>query len=152
MFTTRRHNIYPPWSGKFVTSVTSSMLKKPWHVSVIKILRSFFSTLFITYVYHRVSFSVVDIIISKDEEIFGLKILMTETTFYFKQDILMLFFHNSFGTSEFSNCGNQVGADWMENMRWTNTKPAFRETNMVLSMHFRKANTNPTMQFREVNT
>ena len=39
----------------------------------------FFSTLFNKYVYRRVSISVVDIFISKEEEIFGPKILMMET-------------------------------------------------------------------------
>ena len=39
-----------------------------------------FSTLFNTYVYRRVSFSAVAIIISKQQEIFGQKILMMETT------------------------------------------------------------------------
>ena len=36
-----------------------------------------------SYVYRRVSFSAVDIIISKEEEIFGQKILMMETTISF---------------------------------------------------------------------
>ena len=40
----------------------------------------FFSTLFNTYVYRRVSFSAVDIIISKQDEIFGPNIFMMETT------------------------------------------------------------------------
>ena len=35
------------------------------------------------YVYLRVSFSVVDTIISKEEEIFGSKILMMETPIFF---------------------------------------------------------------------
>ena len=43
----------------------------------------FFSTRFNTYVYRRVSFTAVDIIISKEEEIFGPKILMMETTISF---------------------------------------------------------------------
>ena len=30
--------------------------------------------------------------------------------------------HNSYGTLECSDCGNQVGADWMENLRWANTQ------------------------------
>ena len=42
-----------------------------------------FSTQFNTYVYHRVSFSAVDIIILKEEEIFSPKILMMETTISF---------------------------------------------------------------------
>ena len=39
----------------------------------------FFSTLFNTYVYRRVSFSAVVIIISKEEKIFGPKMLMMKT-------------------------------------------------------------------------
>ena len=55
--------------------------------------------------------------------------------------------HNSYGTPEFPNCGNQVGADWMENMRRANTEQSmhFTETNTDLSMHFRKANTDTSM-------
>ena len=41
-----------------------------------------FSTLFNTYVYRRVSFRAVDIIISKQEEICGPKILTMETTIF----------------------------------------------------------------------
>ena len=60
------------------------MLEKPRHVKLIKILRyDVFSTLFNTYVYRRVSSSEVDIIISKEEEIFGPQILMMVTTVYF---------------------------------------------------------------------
>ena len=43
----------------------------------------FFPTLFNRYVYRHVSFTAVDIIISKEEEIFGPKILMMETTISF---------------------------------------------------------------------
>ena len=43
----------------------------------------FFSTLFNTYFYRRVSFSAVDINISKEEEIFGPKIMMMVTTISF---------------------------------------------------------------------
>ena len=43
----------------------------------------FCSTLLKIYVYIRVSFSAVDIVISKEEEIFDPKILMMETTIYF---------------------------------------------------------------------
>ena len=55
----------------------------------------------------------------------------------------MLFLHNSYGTLEFPDCGNLVGADCMGNLRWANTEPSmhFRETNMDQSMHFRKDNT-----------
>ena len=35
----------------------------------------------------------------------------TENTFYFKFDVLLLFLHKSYGTPEFPDCGNQVGAD-----------------------------------------
>ena len=31
--------------------------------------------------------------------------------FYFKQEVLLLFLHKSFGTPEFQNCGNLVRTD-----------------------------------------
>ena len=43
----------------------------------------FWDTIFFNCVYLRVSFSVGDIIISKEEEMFGPKILMMETTIFF---------------------------------------------------------------------
>ena len=66
--------------------------------------------------------------------------------------MLVLFLHNSYGTSEFPYCGNLVGADWMENLRWANKEPSmhFRETDT--SIHFRKANTDPSMHFRKAIT
>ena len=66
----------------------------------------------------------------------------------------MLFLHNSYSTPEFTDCGNLVGADWMENLRWCNTEPSMhlRETNTDPSMHFRKANADPSMHFRKTNT
>ena len=66
----------------------------------------------------------------------------------------LVFLHNSYGISEFPDCWNLVGADWMENLRWAYTEPSmhFRETNMEPSMYFRKANTDPSMHFREANT
>ena len=75
-------------------------------------------------------------------------------SFYFKWDILVLFLHNSYGTSEFPDCGNLVGADCMGNLRWANTEPSmhFRKTNTDPSVHLRKANTDPSMQFRKANT
>ena len=71
-----------------------------------------------------------------------------------KYDILVLFLHTSCGSLEFPNCGNLMGADCMENLRWAKTEPSmhFRETNTEPSMHFRKANTDPSMQFRKPNT
>ena len=71
-----------PEAAKVASLVKFSMLKKPRHDFEIK----FFSTRFNTYVYCRVSFRAVDIIISKDEEIFGPKILMMETTIFFLSD------------------------------------------------------------------
>ena len=64
------------------------------------------------------------------------------------------FLHNSYGSSEFPDCGNLVGADFMGNLRWANMEPAmhFRMTNTDLSMHFREANTDLSMHFRKVNT
>ena len=55
----------------------------------------------------------------------------------------MLFLHNSYGTSEFPDCRNIVGADCMGNPRWANTEPSkhFRKTNTDLSVHFWKAYT-----------
>ena len=66
----------------------------------------------------------------------------------------MLFFHNSYGTPKFPDCGNLVGADWMENLRWGDTEPSmhFRETNTDPSMYFRKANMDPSLYFRKANT
>ena len=66
----------------------------------------------------------------------------------------MLLLHNTYGTLEFPDCGNLVGADRMENLRWANTEPSmhFGETNTHPSMHFRKANTDLSMHFRTANT
>ena len=74
-------------------------------------------------------------------------------TFSFKQDISVLFLHNSYGTPELSDCENLVGEDQIENLRQANTEPSmhFRETNMDPSMHFRKANTDLSMHFRKAN-
>ena len=65
----------------------------------------------------------------------------------------MLFLHNSYGTLEFPDCGNLVGADGMGNLRWANTKPSMhsRKTNKDPSMHLRKANTDPSVNFRKGN-
>ena len=41
---------------------------------------------------------------------------MTRKNILFKYEILVLFLHNSYGTPEFPDCGNLVGADWMENL------------------------------------
>ena len=63
----------------------------------------------------------------------------------------MLFLHNSYGTSEFPDCGNLEGEDCMGNLRWANTEPSMycRKTNTDPSVHFRKANRNPSMHFRK---
>ena len=63
----------------------------------------------------------------------------------------MLFLHNSYGTPEFSDCGNLEGTDWIEDMRWANIEPS-REINMDPSVHFRKPNTDPSMHLRKANT
>ena len=78
----------------------------------------------------------------------------TAGPFYFKYDILVLFFHNSYSTPEFPGCGNLVGAVWMENLMLGDTNPSmhFRETNTDLSMHFRKTNMDPSMHLRKANT
>ena len=67
--------------------------------------------------------------------------------------MLVLFLHNSYGTPKFPDCGNHVGADWMENLRWASMDPFmhFRETNTDPSMHFRKAHTESSMNFRKAN-
>ena len=77
-----------------------------------------------------------------------------DNSFYFKQYILVLFLQNSYGTPELPDCGNLVGAEWMEILRWGDTELSmqFRETNTNTSLHFRKANTNPSMHFRKANT
>ena len=66
----------------------------------------------------------------------------------------MLFLHNSYGTSDFPECGNLVGADCMGNLRLANTEPSmhFRKTNWDPTVHFRKANTNSSVHFRKANT
>ena len=78
---------------------------------------------------------------------------LIESLFYFQENILVLFLHNSYGTPDFPDCGNLVGPDWMENLRWANTEPSmfFRETNTDPSMHFRKANTDSSMHFRKAS-
>ena len=80
--------------------------------------------------------------------------LAYDLSFYFKQDILVLFLPNSYGTSEFPDCGNLVGEDCMGNLRWANTEPSmhFRKTNTDPFVHFRKANTDLSMHFRKANT
>ena len=66
----------------------------------------------------------------------------------------MLILYNSYGTQEFPDCGNLVGANWIENLRRGDTELSmhFRETNTNPSMQFRKANTDPSMHFSKVNT
>ena len=78
----------------------------------------------------------------------------TVKPFWCQSDILLLFLHNSYGTMEFTNCGNLVGADCMGNLRWANTEPSmhFRKSNTDPSMLFRKANTDPSVHFRKANT
>ena len=65
---------YPPEAAKVATSVKFFNVEKtqacfPHQDFEIQ----FFSTLFNTFVYCRVSFTAVDLIISKEEEIFGPK-------------------------------------------------------------------------------
>ena len=63
-------------------------------------------------------------------------------------------FSNIYGTSEFHDYGNLVGADCMGNLRWANKGPSmhFRKTNMDPSVHLRKANTDPSVYFRKAST
>ena len=79
----------PPEAAKVVTSVKFFNVGKnnacyPHQDFEIQ----FFSTLFNTYVYRRVSFTAVVIIISQEQEIFGSKILMMETTISFLSECL----------------------------------------------------------------
>ena len=66
----------------------------------------------------------------------------------------MLFLQNSYGTSEFLDCENLVGADCMGNLKWADMEPSmhFSKTNMDPSVHLRKANTYLSMHFRKTNT
>ena len=67
----------PPEAAKVATSVKFFNVEK--NLGMFPSSRfwdTFFKTLFNTYVYRRVSFSAVEIIISKEEEIFGPEILM----------------------------------------------------------------------------
>ena len=66
----------------------------------------------------------------------------------------MLFLHNSYDTSEFPDCENLVGANFMGNLRWANTEPSmhFRKINTDPSMHFGKTNMDPSVHFRKANT
>ena len=60
------------------------LLEKPRHVTLIKIFEiRLFSALLKTYVYLRVSFSSVDIIVLKEEELFNQKILKIGTKINF---------------------------------------------------------------------
>ena len=56
----------------------------------------FWDKTFFNLVYRRVSFSAVDIIISKEEEIFSPKIWMMETTIYFLSEGLTVWSRNQF--------------------------------------------------------
>ena len=73
---------------------------------------------------------------------------------YFKYEVLLFILHNSYGTPEFPDSGNLLGADWVENLKWDHTEPhvPFGWVHTELSMHFRKGNTEPSMHFREANT
>ena len=68
--------------------------------------------------------------------------------------VLLLFSHNSHGTKEILDCGNQVRPDWVGNLRWDITEPyePFRWVNTEPSVQFRKTNTDPSVQFRRANT
>ena len=96
----------------------------------------------------------VILLISKCQEYIYIYFFEGFSDFYFKYDIFVLFLHKSYGKLEFPDCGNKVGADWMENLSWANTDPSmhFRETNTDLYMHFRKANTDLSMHFWKANT
>ena len=67
--------------------------------------------------------------------------------------MFVLFLHNRYGTSEFPDCGNLVGAYCIGNLRWANTEPSmhFRKTNTDPPVHLRKANTDPSVHFRKAN-
>ena len=61
---------------------------------------------------------------------------------HFKQEFLLLFFHNSNGTPEFTNCGILVGT-YDGNLK---------RANMEQSMDLRKANTESSQDLRRANT
>ena len=82
------------------------------------------------------------------------KFSYSNSSFYFKKDIVVFFLHNSYGTLEFPDRGKLMEADYIGNLRWANTELTvhFRKTNTDLSVHFRKANTDLSMHFRKANT
>ena len=58
-----------------------------------------------------------------------------------------------YGTPEFPDCGNLVGAAWVENLLLDHTElyVPFRWVHKEPSVHFRKDNTEPSMHFRRKN-
>ena len=70
--------------------------------------------------------------------------------FNFKYSVLLLFFHNSYGTPEFPYCGNLVEADWVGNLRRDHTElyVQFSWVHTEALMYFRKGNMNPSMHLR----
>ena len=48
----------------------------------------------------------------------------------------MPFLHNTYGTPEFPDSGNLVGADWMENLRWANTQRSIPSCTLNFTQKF----------------
>ena len=68
--------------------------------------------------------------------------------------LVLLVLHSSYGTPEFPNSGNLVGADGVGNLRWAHMEPyvPFSWVHTEPSMHLKKASTEPSMHFRKANT
>ena len=67
---------------------------------------------------------------------------------------MLLFLHNSYITTEFPDCGNLVGVDYVENLRWDHMELyiPLRWVHTEPSVHLRKANTEPSVHLRKANT
>ena len=65
----------------------------------------------------------------------------------------MLFLYNSYGTSEFSDCGNLVRGrlHGKPDVGQYGTAHALRKTNKDPSVHSRKPNMDPSVHFRKAN-
>ena len=83
----------------------------------------------------------------------GLVLRPVQQASYFKQVVLLLFFHNSNGQHN----SPSVEFWWQKiegNLRWANKEPSmhFLRVNTEPSMDFRKPNTEPSMHVRRANT
>ena len=66
---------------------------------------------------------------------------------------MLLFLHNSYGKSEFPDCGYPMGADCVQNLRWYHMEPyaPFMWVNTEPLVHWRKANAEPSLHFMKAN-